>query len=437
MSHEERDGSSAGLAAGRGRSRAMVEYFATVRRFSRNARLFLAYALLSQLGAGIWNVMFNLYLLRLGFSVGFVGLFIMVDMLFHGLVAFPAGLLVDKIGRRKAFFIATCINLAARGVLLFTTDSTFLLVLAGVAGVGEAFHGVAGPPFIMETSEPEERPLLFSLNSMFTMLSRSVGSLLPLAWAVYLGVPDLAVGEARWALVASLPLTLVAIAPLGLMTERRVALAGGFLDLIALKNVVNFASIAKLTLCSLLVWLGCGMATRFFNVFFDLAMGATDRQISAILGFGALAGASAILFSGLLVRKLGKTRSIAISQVVAVPLAVPGLPMVVASFFLYDAFYSISMSVRNQLAMELTVAQERGTTAGMTHMSFDMGGAFGAGMAEALIGVSSEEASLGVRVGEFVPAFTVAGVLVLSAAVLYYVFFAREETAQRVVAPAV
>ena len=58
-------------------------------------------------------------------------------------------------------------------------------------------------------------------------------------------------------------------------------------------------------------------------------------------------------------------------------------------------------------------------------------------MAEALIGVSSEEASLGVRVGEFVPAFTVAGVLVLSAAVLYYVFFAREETAQRVVAPAV
>ena len=272
---------------------------------------------------------------------------------------------------------------------------------------------------------------------MFTMLSRSVGSLLPLAWAVYLGVPDLAVGEARWALVASLPLTLVAIAPLGLMTERRVALAGGFLDLIALKNVVNFASIAKLTLCSLLVWLGFGMATRFFNVFFDLAMGATDRQISAILGFGALAGASAILFSGLLVRKLGKTRSIAISQVVAVPLAVPGLPMVVASFFLYDAFYSISMSVRNQLAMELTVAQERGTTAGMTHMSFDMGGAFGAGMAEALIGVSSEEASLGVRVGEFVPAFTVAGVLVLSAAVLYYVFFAREETAQRVVAPAV
>ncbi len=155
----------------------LVEYLATARGFSHNAKLFLGYALMSQTGSGIWTVMFNLYLLRSGFSTGFVGLFLMVDMFCHGVVAFPAGLIADKVGRRLAFFCSTCLNLGARGALLFTTDQTALLVLAGVAGAGQAFHGSAGPPFIMENSQPEERPLLFSMDAVFQLISRSLGKL--------------------------------------------------------------------------------------------------------------------------------------------------------------------------------------------------------------------------------------------------------------------
>ena len=410
----------------------LVEYLATARRFSPNAKLFLVYALASQTGSGIWTVMFNLFLLRSGFSTGFVGLFLMVDMFVHGVVAFPAGLIADKIGRRRAFFFSTCLNLAARGALLFTTDQTALLVLAGVAGAGQAFHGSAGPPFIMENSQPEERPLLFSMNAVFQLLSRSLGSSVPLVWAVAVGVPDLDLGMARWVLVISLPLTLVALTPLWFMNEVRVKLAGGFVDLIMLKNIVNFPTIAKLALCNLAVGLGLGLATRFFNVYFDLGLGATDRQISAIFAVAAIGGATAILLSGIFVRRWGTVRSIAASQaasvpflllMVFVPLVLPGLPMVVAFFIIHDAFYSISNPIRNQLAMETTLARERGTTAGLTHMTFDVGGAFGAGMAGALIGVGAAEVSQGVEVARFVPAFAVAGLLVLAAAGLYYFFF--------------
>ena len=377
-------------------------------------------------------MVFNLYLLRSGFSTGFVGLFLMVDMLFHGLVAFPAGMIADRIGRRKAFFFATCLNLVARGSLLFTTDPGTLLVLAALAGTGEAFHGSAGPPFIMENSRPQERPLLFSMHAIFHLISRSVGSALPLVWAVTLGVPDLNIGMARWLLVLSLPLTLVALAPLWFMTERRDNLAGSFMDLITLRNVVNFPAIAKLALCNVMVGLGMGLATRFFNVFFDLGMGATDRQLSAVFAVAALAGATAVLFSGMLVRRWGTVRSIAITQLASVPflllmifvpLVIPGLPLVVIFFILRDALYSISNPVRSQLAMEMTVARERGTTAGLTHMSFDLGGAFGAGLAGGLIGISAAEASLGVEVARFVPAFTVAALLVVVGAGLYYFFF--------------
>ncbi|MDP6663110.1 MAG: MFS transporter [SAR202 cluster bacterium] len=416
-------------------------YLATAKRFTVNAKLFLGYSLLSQLGAGIWTVMFNLYLLRLGFGTSFVGLFIMVDMLFHGLVAFPAGLLADKIGRRKAFFIATCISLGARGTLLFVHDSKeMLLILAAISGVGEAFHGVAGPPFIMENSEPKERPLLFSPNAMFLMVSRGVGSALPLVWAISLGVPDLDVDSARWVLVASLPLTLAGLAPLAFMTEKRVELVESFLDLFALKNVVNFDAIAKLTVASLVVGTGFGLATRFFNVFFDLGLGATDRQISAIFAVGAVGGATAIVFSGMLVQRWGKVRSIVVTQIVSVPflvlmvaapMVVTGLPLVVAFFLLRDAFYSLSMPIRNQISMELTVAKERGTTAGMTHMAFDLGGAFGAGIAGVLIGVEAAKVDIGVDVAEFLPAFVVAAALVVIAAAMYHVFFQGWESRLR------
>ena len=270
----------------------------------------------------------------------------MVDMFVHGLVAFPAGLIADKIGRRRAFFFSTCLNLVARGAMLFTSDPSTLLILAGVAGAGQAFHGSAGPPFIMENSQPEERPLLFSMNAVFQLLSRSLGSAVPLVWAVAVGVPDLNLGMSRWVLVLSLPLTLAALTPLWFMNEVRARLAGSFMDLIMLKNIVNFPAIAKLALCNLAVGLGLGLATRFFNVYFDLGLGATDRQISAIF-----AVATAIVLSGIFVRKWGTVRSIAASQaasvpflllMVFVPLVLPGLPLVVAFFIIRDAFYSIS-----------------------------------------------------------------------------------------------
>ena len=91
MSHNEKLSDPTKPAALKGRPSPLLNYFATLRRFSRNAKLFLIYALLSGLGTGVWNVMFNIYLLRLGYATTFVGLFWMVDMLFHGLFAFPRG----------------------------------------------------------------------------------------------------------------------------------------------------------------------------------------------------------------------------------------------------------------------------------------------------------------------------------------------------------
>jgi MFS family permease len=398
---------------------------AGLRRFSRNARLFLTYALLSGLGTGIWNVLFNLYLLRAGFDLAFIGLFWLVEMFFHGLIAFPAGLIGDKVGRRTAFVIATGVNIVARGTLLFVGDPAYLLVFAALAGIGEGFHGVAGAPFMMENSEAEERPLLFSLDSSFSMLSNVVGSitggLLPLTLVGLLGVPPLDPTATRMALVISLPLTFASLAPLVFMRERPVALVENFRDLFALRNVEHHAILGRLALCTLLIGIAFGLSTRYFNVFFAEARHATDDQIGLIFAMGSMAGAGAVLIAPALTARFGRIRTIVLTQALSVPflllIVVLGpLPLVATAYLIRTAIYAVSMPLRSQLSMELVTSRERATTAGLNHMAFDLGGAAGAGAAGALL--------LG---GGFIPAFAVAGIIFLVPAALYHVFFARYE----------
>jgi MFS family permease len=402
-----------------------VGYFTAIRQFSLNARLFLIYSILADLGGGIWSVMFNLYMLREGYSITFIGTFWLVNMLCHGVASLPAGLISDRYGRRRSFFVATLIALMAQGTLLFTQSPGAILVLAGVAGFGEAFHGVTGAPFMMENSEPRERPHLFSLNSAFLQFSRFAGNisggLLPLVWASILAVPSVDPGAARWALVTGLPLTLMALLPLAFMRERPVEQPATWKELIALRNLVNLKAIAQLTLLSLLMGVAFGLTVRFFNIFFEESHGASDSQIGVILALAAIAGAGAILISPVLAQKWGKVTAILATQLLSVPLLllvalVPTLSAVMVFFLIRGAVYDIARPLRSQLSMELVTSRERGTTAGFTHASFDLGGGVGAGVAGVLI--------VG---GGFTTAFVAAAALIAVPAILYYVFFNKME----------
>lgn len=400
-------------------------YLAAIHDFSRNARLFLVYSLLAELGSGVWAVLFNLYLLRAGFPVAFVGSFWLVNMLCHGAAALPAGVIADRFGRRRAFFIATGVGLLAQGSLLFAADPALILALAGVAGFGEAFHGVTGAPFMMENSEARERPHLFSLNAAFLQVSRFTGSMaggvLPLAWAVLVGLPPVDPSAARWALVTGLPLTAIALVPLGFMRERPVELGGSLRDLVTLRNVANAGIIARFAALGLLVGAGFGLTVRFFNVFFEQGHGATDAQIGTILGFGAIASAGAVLIAPVLAQRWGKAKSIWLTQSLSVPFllllaVVSGLNALAAVFLVRGAFYSIGLPLRNQLTMELVAPEERGTATGFTHTAFDLGGGLGAGMAGLLV-----------TDGNFSAAFVMAAFLIAVPAYLYYAFFGRLE----------
>ena len=163
----------------------LVEYLRRFGRFQRNARLYLVSNALSGVTTGIFLVLYNLYLVALGYGADFIGLILLVGTLGAGLAIFPAGWCVDRFGG-KAILIWSSLLIAVAGMgLLLLRQPVPLLVSSFVTGVGGAFVLVVNAPFLTVNSTPAERSHLFSLNIVLslvtTVLGKVVGGVLP-AW---------------------------------------------------------------------------------------------------------------------------------------------------------------------------------------------------------------------------------------------------------------
>src|SRR5207248_2537673 len=164
--------------------RLVIEYIQQFKHFQRNARLFLISNVLSGVTAGILLVLYNLYLISLGYHADFVGVVLFVGTIGAGLAIFPAGACIDRFSGKIILIISsTLIGIAGAGQILFRQPLP-LLISAFIVGVGLAFLLVITAPFLTLNSAPEERPHLFSMNislGLITLvLGEVIGGVLPI-----------------------------------------------------------------------------------------------------------------------------------------------------------------------------------------------------------------------------------------------------------------
>lgn len=402
-------------------------YLYQVSLMSRNAKLFLLLSLFSFLGQSVWTVLFNLYLLALGFDVKYVGIWLTINMVFHGAFALPSGVVADHIGRKNTFLLATILQVVSRSVALFTLNPTALLVLAGVIGLGDGAHAVAGAPFMMENSRPEERPHLFGIEASLTWISRMLGSVLggvlPIAMATTFNVAIESPEAARFALLVSLPITLMGVLPLYFINEkrpppeRREKLSQFF----RLGHMKNARTIGLLAITTVFFGFGFGFTVPFFNVFFHQAFTTTPDQVGFILALASVAGAVASPFSPMIIRRWGKVKGMFVSQLASFPLLMllglmPNLPSAIVFFFLWRSAWSFSMPIRNQFSMEVVSSHERGTTNGLLH-----------GVMDLIAAPAAAAAGLALATGNYFISFGIASVSFIIGAFLWLAFFSRLE----------
>lgn len=407
------------------------------RGFSRNARLLLLRAPFSGLSVSLMRLLFNLYLLAVGFDTLFVAKFVAINWTFHGLSVIPSGILSDLFGRRRVFLISYSANLLATTTIIFVTDPSWLLVLAALSGLFEGGHAIVGPPFMTEQSRPDERVQLFSLNGGIQVGAASLGNLaagvLPFVFAALFDLGPESAWARRAALICALPVMLLSMIPIYLIREEWKPI-----DIRTwVQDLQSYGRIGMLALTEGLVAFGMGFSAPFFNVFFEQNLRASTDQIGLIFASASVLTAVVMLFVPIVVQRFGRVRTIAFVKLLGVPTLIllgmshsifwAGLFYVLTILFIGGPFPNrgISDPIYSLFAMEIVKERERGTTNGIMHA-----------FSEFPMGVGAAIAGRFMAAGDWQTPYLIGGAVFTLGFIVYYLYFVRIDGREPVLQPA-
>ncbi len=418
------------------RARRGSDYLRRIRGFSRNARLLILRTPFSGLSVSIWRLLFFLYLLAAGHDTLFVAQLASINWIAHGLAVIPSGILSDLFGRRRVFLVSYAGNVLGTTGLILVHDPATLLALAAVQGLFEGGHAIVGPPFMVEQSRPAERVHLFSIAGFLTVGGASLGNLLagalPLAFGSLLGLGAEHAGPLRASLFCVLPLMLASALPIYLIREswQPIDIRRWW------KSLESYGPISMLALTEGGAGLALGMTAPFFNVFFARELGASTSAIGIIFGAGSIITAFATLLAPLVVRRLGRVRTVAFLKFLGVPFLVlialapgvvaAGIVYVVTIVLIGGAFPNKALTdpIYSLFSMEVVRERERGTTNGVMHA-----------FSEFPMGVGAWIAGPFMAAGNWAMPYYLAGAVYALAFAAFYLYFARVESARAVAAP--
>ncbi len=285
-------------------------------RLERDVKLYMAGAALIGFSAfGIYAVLFNLYLLRMGYGVDSIGQFNAAGLLAFALFSPVAGNWGRRAGCRRALVGGAA--LMAAGYLLMslagfvpgTLRSGWIAAVKVAISCGFATYMVNSSPFLMQSTAAGNRSLVFSLRGavwpLFGFAGSALGGALPQALERLTG------GDGLLAYQLSLLAASLSLAPAVVLFGFTTADTGreqpGPAGPAGEEPRPN-APLLMIGLISLLAAPGVAVARTFFNVYLDSELGVPPSSIGWLIGLAQLLSVPAALVMPQVLAKVGHTR---------------------------------------------------------------------------------------------------------------------------------
>jgi MFS family permease len=337
-----------------------VQWFGGRADFGPQFWRFFAAACLHDFGLFIFFLLYNLYLLRLGFAENVLG-YVASAMTAGSLAGcIPAALAMHRFGIRNTLFATFVVVAADYGLRASATTVPLLIVLAFAGGLASSAWAVAISPAIAQLTTERNRAFGFSL--MFArgiatgIVAGFVGGRLP-QWLERWGLASSPLVSYRHALWAGSAMVLLALWPLArvrlgpaLPQDRRLRPPS--------RPLLRF-------LAMIAVWqLGTAMFNPLFNAFLA-------RQQFSAAGIGSLVSTSqaaqvgAMLLAPLVFRRFGRRRGIAGMQLATAVALVAlagsqGAAWIGAAYVFYMASQYMSEPGLYSYLMDVVAARDRG-----------------------------------------------------------------------------
>ena len=388
-------------------------YVRDLRSFDRNVRLYLVSGALVGFttAGGIYTVLLNLYILRLGYGFEVVGLVNAAGAIAYAVFCLPAGAMGRRWGTRRVMLAGMVLVTVGNGML---PVAEFVpgpwrpewLVLARVPrALGFAMYLVNSAPFLIAATDRARRHRVFSVQAALHPLAAVAGSVaggvLPGLFAMGLGVGLDQPAPYRYPLMLATLLLIPAV--MALMATREVDPPTASAPAVAAAAPIPIGAVICVAVVAFLVTVGLAVVQTFFNVYMDDGL----QQSTALIGFLAaaahLVSGVAALASPFITTRWGRGPTIAVTSlataVFLLPLAfIPSWVAVGVGSIGVFAMGAMRFSVFTVFQQEMVPTRWRPTISGATAMA--SGASYGA---VALAG------------GYLIPAFGYSAVFSLSA----------------------
>ncbi len=402
-------------------------YLGKIRQFSHNAKLYVVHVFGMDFIYGTWEVLFNLYLLAIGFNASFIGLRLIIAGTAGALAALPAGIISDRIGRKASFITGDGGNAAFSLVEITSISPIVLLVTPVFRSIFGTLHGVTEPPFMAENSKPLERVHLFSVASGVRTLAATAGALAVAAFPILNATVAEKIFYYRVAVSIGIIGWFLSLIPALLLRElvkKKDAREKG--PPVSFRNLQSRRTVSRLLVADGLISLGAGFALPFLNVYFKQGLNTNEVYIGTTFAIGSLCLALASFTAPFASGRLGKVRAVFTTRTLSVPFILllgytalrPGLAGVaLLASFAYVArttFMNMSGPISQAFSMELLLPGERATFVGLDSAT-----------GQILSGWASLLGGLMIAGGNFGTPFLIMAVFYLSSNLLFLRFFRK------------
>lgn len=403
--------------------RVLGEYGSHVRAFKPNARLYLFNVIITGAVMGVFRLIFNFYVLSLGFDEAMLGNLITTSSFVALLAALPMGYLADTLGRKGSLILSGVLLSGSILVMAIWQSESVFYAMNVVSGIAQSLAGVTMSPFLMENSDEKERTYLFSFGQGLQMTMASVGNWIGGYLPTWMGqaqgaspTSSLAYGDSIFVIGIGAGL---AVLPLLFLRTPKLARSQR-----AVFAPFQYAArqpllLTKLILPMLLTSIGAGLIMPFMNVFFRVVHNQPDPVIGTLFAWGSLAMGIGLLVAPPLAERTGKIQLVVISQALSIPFLIllgfsPIFWVGAATYYIRVALMNMSSPVYQTFIMEHVDPSARATVASLTSMAWNFGWAFS----------PTISGWLQVRYG-FGPPFIGTIVLYTVSVVMYWAFFWR------------
>ena len=423
----------------------MKSYIDALAALPSDLKLFFLFNILANIGFGVFQLVFNLYLVELDFREDYIGLFNGIMTIFMALAGLLLGTMIAKLGIWPALVGGMLIFFSTSYLVSIFEQSTLLLFFSALYGFGLCFLFNFSMPFILEFAPANERAraaaITFSGQSLAVTLGSLFGGFMPAMFHRFTGDGgDPTVTDYRITLIVGTTIATLGLVPLFLMGDARRSreaqeLARASVTESPVERRQTRRDMTVFVIVAGVMALGVGTVIPFYNVFLTEEIGASSRQVGFVFAFGSAAAAIIGLSSPWLARRAGPLNAIFGLRMVMLPaylllIVAPGYALAIFAHAIRQVAINVNWPIDSTLMGEILPPRARATAFGWRSGAWNLGSAVAAFVGGAII----------VRWG-YSPTFVIMVVFTAASAILFTTYFRRHprvvsgELGHRVVTP--